>query len=209
MKLSIKKVLFILLTLLAITTTSVLAAGQVIYDGDAQEFIFIPGTGSTGTDLFGGFKNMMPGDKRTQQVLIKNPADKMVDIEIFMKSTGSMVGSEDFLNQFKLKVTASSGTIELFEGPADQSVQLTDWVYLGKINSGGEVVLDVECELPITAGNIANDGIGYLQWHFKIEAYDVPHTGDNYNFTLLYGVMGLSLAAIAGVVYLKKKVLKD
>ncbi len=209
MKIAIKKMLFILLTLLAITTTSVFATGQVIFDGDAQEFIFLPGGNLSTTDLFDGLKNMMPGDKRTQKVIIKNPADKRVDIDIYMKSTGSMAGSEDFLNLFNLKVTASGGTIELFEAPANLSAQLTEWVYLGRIKSGGQLILDVECELPIDVGNIESDKIGYLQWHFKVEAYKVPYTGDNYNLTLICGVMGVSLVAIIGLIYLKKKVLKD
>ena len=41
MKLSFKKLLFILLTLLTITTTAVLADGEVIYDR-CKDFIFLP-----------------------------------------------------------------------------------------------------------------------------------------------------------------------
>ncbi|HPW53955.1 MAG TPA: hypothetical protein PLI19_03050 [Erysipelotrichaceae bacterium] len=209
MKLTFKKALFILLTLLTITTTAVFAAGEVIYDGDAKDFIFLPGDPQSASDLFDGFKNMMPGDKRVQQIIIKNPADKNVNIDVYIKSTGAMAGSEEFLNQFKLKVTASGGTIELFEAPADQSAQLTDWVYLGRINSGGEVTLDVELELPIEVGNDFKCGTGFLQWHFKVEAYDVPPTGDNINIKLILSLMGFSLIAIAGVVCLKKKYLKN
>lgn len=209
MKLSFKKLLFILLTLLTITTTAVLADGEVIYDGDAKNFIFLPGDPKSATDLFDGFKNMMPGDKRTQQIIIKNPADKMVNIDVYIKSTGAMDGSEEFLSKFNLKVTASGGTIDLFEAPADQTAQLTNWVYLGRINSGGQVILDVELELPIDVGSDYKCSTGYLQWHFKVEAYDVPDTGDNYNFTLVYGVMGLSLVGIAAMLFLKKKMLKD
>ncbi len=48
------------------------AAGSVTYDGDADRFIFTPGTEDSPSSLFENFQNVMPGDSPTEQILIKN-----------------------------------------------------------------------------------------------------------------------------------------
>ena len=84
----------------------------------------------------------------------------------------------------------------MFDAAAGESAQLTDWVYLGTLYSGGDVNLDVILNIPIELDNEFQNKIGYLDWEFKIEEFPVepddpkaPQTGDNANtglwFTLL------------------------
>ena len=78
-----KKFLTLVLTLALVCSMSVtaFAAGTVTFDGNAQEFIFAPGSDHSPTDLFSDFKGVMPGDSITQQIFIRNDEAKKIKIE--------------------------------------------------------------------------------------------------------------------------------
>ena len=183
--------------------------GNITYDGNAKDFIFAPGSEYSPTDLFADFKNLMPGDTISQKITIDNDISKEVKIKIYMRSLGADQQSQEFLSQLSLTVV-QDGKTNLFDAPASETAQLTDWVYLGTLYSGGKIDLDVTVSVPITLGNDFQDAVGKLTWEFMVEELPVETTdprptGDNSNIYVAMTVMSVSAAALSVVLALKKK----
>ena len=115
-----------LLMLLSCLCAAYADTGSVTYDGDAQSFVFLPGSDYSPSDLFPDFKGVMPGDRLTQTLRLRNDSDHRV--RLYLRSLGSESGSEEFLSQMTLTVQAPTST--LFDAPAHETAQLTDWTEL-------------------------------------------------------------------------------
>lgn len=208
-----KKILLLLVSVLFVFGFAVQAhaSGSVTYDGNSNKFIFAPGSDYSPTDMFSDFKNVMPGDTLTEQILIKNDTSNNVKIKVYMRSLGAQENTDDFLAQMSLIVQQRDESI-LFAAPADETAQLTDWVCLGTVYSGGEITLDVTLEVPITMGNNYQNEIGYIDWEFKVEELPVdpsdpkpPQTGDTSNIFLYVGLMIFSLAVLIILIMGKRR----
>ena len=206
--------LMICLSLIVMTTALTINRisaqdGNVTYDGNAKDFIFAHGSEYSPTDLFADFKDLMPGDSVSQKITIDNDISKEVKIKIYMRSLGADQQSQEFLSQLSLTVV-QDGKTNLFDAPASETAQLTDWVYLGTLYSGGKIDLDVTVSVPITLGNDFQDAVGKLTWEFMVEELPVETTdprptGDNSNIYVAMTVMSVSAAALTVVLALKKK----
>ena len=206
--------LFTLVLLLSSTVTVFAADGKVTYSGNAGNFVFEPGSDHSLTDLFPNFKGVMPGDTLTQKITVKNDADNKVKVKIYIRSLGAHEDSKEFLSQLGLKVAKSEDNemAYMFDAAANETAQLTDWVYLGTLYSGGEVNLDVTLNVPVELPNEYQNKIGYLDWEFMIEEFPVepddpkpPQTGDNSNMGLWLALMLCSGAMLIILLFWRKK----
>ena len=205
-----KKVLALIMVLaLCLSLAPVaLADSSVTYKGQAEKFVFAPGSDYSPTDLFENFKGVMPGDTLTQKIDVRNAADNNVKVKIYMRALGAHPDSEEFLSQMTLNVKDESGS-ELFDAPADQTAQLSDWVCLGTFYSGAAVTLDVTLNVPITMGDDFQEAVGYLDWEFMVEEFpiedDDPVTGDDTPIGLYIAVCAVSAVVIVLLLVTRRK----
>ena len=209
---TLKRISIFALVLAIILSLSVtaFAVGSVTYQESASKFIFAPGSDESPTDLFANFKNVMPGDNLTEQIVIKNDKANKVKIKVYLRSKGAQNGTDYFLEVLDLTVEAKENV--LFDAPADETAGLTDWTYLGTVYSGGEITLDLTLSADIKKmTNDYADKIGYIDWEFKIEELPVepsdpsPSTGDTMNIILWGGLMIASCAAIFFLILAKRR----
>lgn len=208
-----KKIFTLLATLLLVMAVSIItfaADANVTYSGDAGEFVFAPGSKYSLTDLFPNFKDVMPGDSISQKITVRNLASNKVKVKIYMRSLGAHEDGEspDFLSQMHLRVEKSDDNTMpyMFDAAANETAQLTDWVCLGTLYSGGEVNLDVILDVPVEMDNNYAHKEGYLDWEFMIEEFPIedsdPQTGDSTNMILW---MTLAAGAVLLIVILAVK----
>ena len=187
------------------------ADASVSYKGSAEKFVFAPGSEYSPTDMFESFKGVMPGDKLSQKIEVRNDVKNDVKIKLYMRSLGANEGSEEFLKQMTLGVKAADGS-ELFAACADETAQLTDWVCLGTFYSGAKTTLDVTLNVPVEMGNDFSEQVGSLDWEFAVEELPVeptdpvgPKTGDDTPVALYAAICAVCAGAVVFLIATRKK----
>ncbi len=225
--------LALVLMLICSMTVTVSAAGspaKVTYKGNAEKFVFQPGSDWPPTDLFTDFKGVMPGDTLTQTINVRNDASKKVKVKLYIRALGpaelrsengeeivSRTDSAELLREMTLRVDLQQKT-KLFEAPADQKDGLEDWVCLGTFYSGADVDLDVKLDVPLSMSNDFQERIGALDWQFMAEEYPVDsgetggtgtgsmtRTGDDSRMFVYVIIAAAALAGAAAVVISRRR----
>ena len=193
-----------MIMMFAVTIPVLAKDGNVIYSGDSGNFIFAPGSEYSPTDLFPEFKDVMPGDTLTQKIVVKNNAKKSVKIS--MRALGAHEDSKDFLSKLILYVEKVTDT-PLFEAPADQTAQLTEWRQIGVLAAGGEAELMVGLQVPTSLDNNYKKLVGYLDWEFMVEEIgdDDVQTGDSVTYLPWIAGIGGSVALIVIILAGRKR----
>lgn len=89
MKKSMKKLLSLVMVIaaLAALTVPALAADSVVRrEGTSGLVIETVGSGYTDTDLFGSFKNVMPGDELTEDITVKNSVNGFDYVKLYIRA---------------------------------------------------------------------------------------------------------------------------
>lgn len=197
------------------SATEVDKDGDIIYTDGVDKFVFITDSEYTDSDQFNNFKTVMPGDSIEQRILLRNDISNDRKIKVYMRALGASEGSEDFLSQLNLTIVKDTDTV-LFDATAEKAAQLTDWVYLGTLYSGGECEIVATLDVPVTLGNEYADAVGYLDWEFGVSEYPVepsdpepPKTGDESQLLLWTVLMVGSLVMLIILLFGRKKKAKE
>lgn len=216
------KKIFVFITsviILILSSSAVYAdGGKVTYNGDSREYIFSPGSDHSPTDMFTDLKGVMPGDKRSQKITVRNDSSKEVKTKIWLRSEYADESSADFLSklQMSLSVGNDNGQAYMFSTSGSLTPDNDGWILLGLLYSGGEVDLTLDLYVPTELDNSYMDRIGFVDWTFKTEEFPKepddpvpPKTGDtgSVDYLIIAAAAALLVLFIAafGVRKIKEK----
>ena len=199
-----KKTIPLILALLLLGCVTAQAASNVIFVGGAEEFVFMPGSVYTDSDLFENFKGVMPGDVITQRIIVKNNSGK--EVRIFLRADPVEEKHRDFLDQMNLQVRCKDE--QIFDAATSETAQLTENTLLGAFKAAGSTELVLTLTVPYDMGNEYMATMGIVPWTFLVEEViddDTPHTGDSFELGTWLLAGGMILAAIAWVLFQMKR----
>lgn len=234
-KYNIRFFLSLLLSLVLLLTlpAAAYAADSKVTFEDGKLIVMEPGSVYTDSDLFDSFKNVMPGDTRTEEITVRNNTKDWDYIKVYLcavlhDETGNPISEKvlaelksderretlseleymyDFLSQLNVKVW-NEGKLIYDESP-DKLGGLAENVCLGTLRRGESVKLSVELNVPLELDNTYSNRIGEADWIFVAEGFndpgDKPQTGDGFNSTFYLSVMSISAAVLAVLLFVQKR----
>ena len=189
MKKSCKATLLLVLMLLmvmSLASTAFAASPSITFNGFSKGFDFQPGSEYTETDLFGSFKNVMPGDTVTETITFTNSATDCDFVNLYMRAEAhdetanplspkvaekeTVATMTEFLSKLSMKVW--NGTELIYDASPDELDGLKTNKFLGTYRSGEKATLKVELNVPIELGNEYANRVGEVDWIFHVEAYN-------------------------------------
>ena len=83
---AITSLVLMLLVVMSMSVTAFAASPSITFEGFSKGFDFQPGSEYTETDLFGSFKNVMPGDELTEDITIKNNVSGFDYVKLYIRA---------------------------------------------------------------------------------------------------------------------------
>lgn len=199
-------VLALSLTATAFAQAAQPAAADIVYQGEKKLTITPKKNNHTSTDLFGSFKGMMPGDKRTETITFKNESNTPyadyvklyivavphsadnLPVDSHITTTGTEEGAKPtadlakmtaFLKNFDMTVTQGTApNAKTIAGTAAVTEIFGGQGYLlGTFKKGEGTTLNVALELSKDAGNELANQEGEVDWKFVAEEYTTTPGG--------------------------------
>lgn len=225
MKNGIRRISTLLMALALVLSLSVPAfASSVTFEGKSQGFALDGHNQLTATDLFGNFKNLMPGDSVSETITIQNVARDCDYIKLYIRAVPHSDGGnrpassyvndleqnvasmEDFLSQLYMEVY--QGSSRIYSGSPDELDGFRDNVYLGQYKKNQGTTLTVTLNVPVDLDNEYAFRAGEVDWVFTVECYDesgkLIQTGQNNWPIAVLLSLGVVVMA-AGVVMISRK----
>lgn len=225
MKNGIRRISTLLMALALVLSLSVPAfASSVTFEGKSQGFALDGHNQLTTTDLFGNFKNLMPGDSVSETITIRNVARDCDYIKLYIRavphSDGSNAPVSDRVNDLELNVASMEnflsqlymevyqGSNRIYHGSPDELDGFRDNVYLGRYKKNQGTTLTVTLNVPADLDNEYAFRAGEVDWVFTVECYDesgkLIQTGQNNWPIAVLLSLGVVVMA-AGVVMISRK----
>ena len=219
--------LMALVMVMGLATTVFAADSTITYNGKGKLFEFAPGSVYTETDLFEDFKGVMPGDKRTETVTIKNAykSDSCDYIKVSIRgllhdASGNPISPKvleelkadernedltelEYMHKFldQLTLTVKQGTNLVYTGKPstlEKGFEGGEAVYLGSLKKGESMTLDVTLEVPIEMDNEFADRIGEVDWVLVVSEMEYEDAKTG-DETMILPYVILLAAAAAGL----------
>lgn len=170
MKKLYKTVLAITLVLLMGIINVSAQNSNVTFLNEAEEFVVYPVT----KDLFQNFKDVMPGSKYRQVIEIANDKDNEVGVDMYLKMDPVTEENRELLKFLTLTIEIKDEVI--YKKTLDENEGFKDFVLLASLDPGDMEKLDLTLEVPFELENKFADKMGFVDWVFLVEDYDVKGT---------------------------------
>lgn len=183
---AITSLVLMLLVVMSMSVTAFAASPSITFNGFSKGFDFQPGSEYTQTDLFGSFKNVMPGDTVTETITFTNSATDCDFVNLYMRAEAhdetanplsskvaekeTVVTMTEFLSKLSMKVW--NGTELIYDASPDELDGLKTNKFLGTFRTGETATLKVELTVPIELDNKFANRVGEVDWIFHVEAYN-------------------------------------
>lgn len=222
---------FILLFVMSSAKTSFAKKADIIFENN-QLTIHNAGSLYTDTDLFGNFKNLMPGDFKKENIIIKNKCQNFDLIKIYLKaispdqlenplSGASVDSSQELLSHFSKKVYLEEELI--FHDSPDQMAVLEENIFLGTLHKNETINLNVELKVPLELDKKYMNSLGEVVWVFTAEGYketlasdqapiktsqateEIPKTGESSYFPIIILLLLIGFGLLLLAIFIKRK----
>lgn len=177
-----------LLLLFALAAPASAADSEVSFNGPSTLFGFVPDDGSA-TGLFNNLQGLMPGGTYEQEITIKNPSDRRVEIYLRGEPVNASQEEVDILSQVEFTLEDEDGNV-LVSDASDTSMQ-DIWptsgtntgdgvfIHLGRFYSGDEMTLTLKLKIPADLDNTYMDASGTVRWTFQADVYRRDNDDDD------------------------------